>query len=541
MAVGMAVAEELLRAQLGSDTIDHYTYCLCGDGDLQEPGALGAAQLAGHWDLSRLVMYYDNNAIQISGGVERVDSTVIDQSFKSYGWEVIDIDGHDRAAITGAIEKARSLGTKPTLIIGRTTMAQGAATMEGTPATHGSPLPTEEIAATKRAFGLDPKAFFAISDATYDDLRTRWDELHNIVDSWEQAHTAKLEDKEFAAKWEKYFGSVNLSNIDWPEYEPGQTIATRKAFGQVLDAAAAHIPSLVGGSADLEPSNNTVNFARAYSDFSKANRQGRSLAYGVREFPMAAINNGLALHGGIKPFDATFLVFTDYARPALRLRALQKLWALGVYTHDSIYVGEDGPTHQPVEHIMSLRMIPDLYIYRPAEGSETTACMQHIFGQADHPAALMLARQSVPVFDRSIQEKVVAGVAKGAYVVQDCTGTPDVTIFATGSEVGAALQAAADESLGAVRVISVPCWELFLEQPEDYQQDILGSNDGSFKVSLEAGVTTGWEKFTGNRGLNLGIDRFGASAPGNELAESLGFSLSSIVKSIKAGISSVAD
>ncbi|MCK4577389.1 MAG: transketolase, partial [Candidatus Marinimicrobia bacterium] len=494
---------------------------LCGDGDLQEPVALGACALAGHWKLGRLVAYYDRNQVQISGSTDRVDSTVYEQLFKSIGWQVLEVDGHSEGRIKAAIQHAHQATEQPTLIIGNTTMAHGTATVEGLAATHGAPLAPEEIAATKEKLGLLPDQYFQFSDAAFAGMRTRHETLRTKVGRWQTVINKKREDTEFDALWRNYFGELASDDLPWPSFEPGSKIATRKAFGQVLDALAPALPVLVGGSADLEPSNNTANFAKQYGDFNCDNRGGRSLAYGVREFPMGAINNGIALHGGLIPFGATFLVFTDYEKPALRLRALQKLHAIGIYTHDSIYVGEDGPTHQPVEQIMSLRLIPDMLVFRPADATETVASMRAILTRTDRPSALVLSRQSLPVLQSDMQKRAVVGVQQGAYVIKEAEQEAQVTIFAAGSEVSLALEVCDLLTDTAIRVISAPCWELFFEQPVDYQESILDSGN-ALAVSIEAGATAGWERFTGNQGLNIGIDCFGASAPGDTVARQLG-------------------
>ncbi|UCH09328.1 MAG: transketolase [Fidelibacterota bacterium] len=521
MAVGMAVAEEMLRARLGAEVVDHATYCLCSDGDLQEPVALGASSLAGHWRLGRLIMYYDCNQVQISGSTSRVDSTAIDQVFKGFGWRVLDIDGHDHGAIEEAIAEGQAEAERPTLIIGHTIMAHGTASMEGSADTHGAPLPPEEIAATKAKLGLDPDKFFHLSPETLADIHSRQKDLRQLVGEWKGRVKKLGEGEEFRAQWEAFFGPAQLESVSWPEFEPGAGVATRKAFGKTLEAVAEAVPNLVGGSADLEPSNNTAGFAKAYGDFSASHRTGRSLSYGVREFPMGAINNGIALHGGLRPFGATFLVFSDYERPSIRLRALQELPVLSVLTHDSIFVGEDGPTHQPTEHIMALRSIPNLLVFRPAEAIETKACMELILQQTNRPSALLLTRQGVPVFSAELHSIVLEGVVRGGYILKDPNDPPQVTLFATGSEVSLAM--AASELLRdlAVRIVSLPCWELFFEQPEAYRCGIL-TDDGSLRVSLEAGVTQGWGQFTGLNGLSIGVDRFGASAPGKELGAKVG-------------------
>jgi len=537
MAVGLAVAEEMLRARLGG-AIDHWTYCLCSDGDLQEGVSLGAAALAGHWQLGRLIMFYDRNQIQISGGTERVDSTAYDQLFKALGWHVAVIDGHDRAAIRQAMADGQAATGQPSLIIGNTIIAHGAATMAGQAVTHGAPLPPEEIAATKQVLGLDPEQFFALSEVTRAAFRERQGALRKVAGGWRASPEQRRQEAGFREQWDGFFEPPNLQNVAWPQFEADAQLATRKAFGLVLEAAARAAPGLVGGSADLEPSNNTAGFARAYGDFSPARREGRSLAYGVREFPMGAINNGIALHGGLHPFGATFLIFTDYERPAIRLRALQQLPVLGVYTHDSVFLGEDGPTHQPVEHIMSLRAIPGLRVFRPADAVETLVCLQLLLAGTALPAVLLLTRQTLPVLPEALQPAVREGAHRGGYVLKEVAGAADVTIFATGSEVSLAFEVVELLEDLAVRIISLPCWELFFEQPQAYQHRLLEGKTG-LRVSLEAGVTAGWERFTGRSGLTIGVDRFGASGPGGKVAALVGLGAQEVSNRILTVLNSI--
>lgn len=532
MAVGMAVAEEMLRARLGTDVVDHFTYCLCSDGDLQEPVSLGASALAGHWGLGRLIMFYDSNQVQISGPTGRVDSTKYDQVFKGLGWQVLDIDGHDHAAIKEAIAAGQAHEDQPTLIIGHTIMAHGVATMEGDHNTHGTPLPPEEIAASKTKWGLDPNAHFRLAPESMEEFRHRQPALRQQAAKWKARLQERRQEPAFDANWKALFEAVDLAKVTWPVFEPGASVATRKAFGQTLEAVAEAVPGLVGGSADLEPSNNTAGFAKRFGDFGVTHRAGRSLAYGVREFPMGAINNGIALHGGLRPFGATFLVFSDYERPSIRLRAIQQLPVLAVYTHDSVFLGEDGPTHQPVEQTMSLRTIPNLLVFRPAESVETVACMRTILEETGRPSALLLTRQSVPVIPGEYHAVAEKGVPRGGYILRDTPSVPDITIFATGSEVPLALEVSELLTGSAVRVVSLPCWELFFEQPRAYRQLVLGTDD-SFRVSVEAGTTIGWERFTGRHGLNIGVDRFGASGPGKEVGAEVGLTASHVAERIR--------
>ncbi|MBT3738958.1 MAG: transketolase, partial [Candidatus Marinimicrobia bacterium] len=459
MAVGMATAESMLRASV-SELIDHFTYVVAGDGDFQEPVVLGAASMAGHWGLSKLIVFYDSNNAQISGKVDRSDSTNYAQVFEGFGWHVQEIDGHNHEEIREALEKAQVVD-RPSLIIGKTIMAMGSATMEGDHETHGAPLPLDEIAKTKEKLGLPSEPFY-LPNEVISHFQNRFNSLKEKVIDWNESVSESCKDKNFKLLWNNTV-KEQLDNIDLPVFERGASIATRKAFGTTLDEFAKQLPSLVGGSADLEPSNYTGNFASTYGDFSKDNRLGRNLAFGVREFPMAAAMNGIALHGGLIPFGGTFLVFADYERPALRLGAIQNCQVIHEFTHDSFWVGEDGPTHQPIEHAMALRAIPNLNVFRPADAQETTACFKMSIEQKSSPNALLLTRQGVKVLDQSM-EKTIDGVSKGAYEVTNCDN-PELILLATGSEVGLAMEVSQLMQDKKVRVVSMPCWEIYEKQP----------------------------------------------------------------------------
>jgi transketolase len=529
-AVGMAVSETILRAQFGQDVVNHYTYVLHGDGDIQEPVAQGAISLAGHWGLNKLIAYYDANDAQISGKVSRSESTDYRKFYESNNWHVIEVDGHDRGEIRSAIRQAHMEIEKPTVIIGHTKMAQGCANVEGDHETHGAPLSPEEIAATKQKMGLDPDAFFAFPDDVIEHFRESFDYARTEVQSWNNILNKRLSDSEFKSDWEASV-TGSIPNIDWPEYEAGQSIATRKVWGAVIEPLAHSMKSLTGGSADLEPSNVTAGFAKIVKDFSKDFPSGRNFAYGVREFSMGAINNGILLHGGLKAFGATFFVFSDYERPALRMRALQNIPVISEYTHDSIYVGEDGPTHQPIEHIMACRTIPNLLVLRPADANEAVIASRIAFEQKEKPSIILLTRQGLPVLDRN-EYASADNFRKGGYIISDCDSNPEIIIFSTGSEVWLALDAKKQLSEYNVRVVNLGCWELFEEQDEDYKSLILGTED-SFLVSIEAGVTQGWERFTGRNGLNIGINRFGESAPAKDVADHFGLNPDTIVEKIQ--------
>jgi transketolase len=524
MAVGMALSEAFLNETIGNlsknakDFVNHFTYVLAGDGDLQEPISLGAAALAGHWNLYKLIMFYDSNSAQISGNTTRADSTDITSVFEGLGWHVQKIDGHDHNAIREAIQTAQVI-ERPSLIIGETIIGNGCANMEGDHNTHGVPLPQEEIEQTKKKFGLPNKQFY-VPQCVINHFQKRLNDLLNLSANWDSQLKKLRKGKVFNKQWSQIVENKIL-DLELPEFNMGESLATRKAFGSTLEKFAEQIPHLVGGSADLEPSNYTGGFAKIYSDFQKENRTGRNLAFGVREFPMAVILNGMALHGGIIPFGGTFLVFSDYARPALRSAAMQEIRVIHEFSHDSFYVGEDGPTHQPVEHIMALRTIPNYNVFRPADSKETAICFKIAIESNNSPSALLLSRQSVPELHLSYS-KIESGVRKGAYIVSDCEGSPEIVLIATGSEVSLALEVSNLLNKKHIRVISMPSWELFEQQTKRYKENLIPPR-GCLKVSLEAGITMGWERYVGPSGLMIGLDTYGLSAPYKELADRFGF------------------
>ncbi len=539
MAVGMATAESILRANFekfnnGSDEIiGHFTYVVCGDGDFQEPVVLGAGSMAGHWGLSRLIVYYDSNNAQISGKVDRSDSTNYSQVFEGFGWHVQEIDGHNHEKIREAIEKAQVVD-RPSLIIGNTIMAKGAANVEGDHETHGAPLDPEEIKATKEKLGL-PQEQFYLPNEVVEHFQSRFKTLTDSCQQWKSQIDSASQNNDFDVAW-KCVHQTTYPELEYPTFDAGTKLATRKAFGATLDKFADQIPNLIGGSADLEPSNYTGNFATKFGDFSKTNRTGRNLAFGVREFPMAAAMNGIALHGGLIPFGGTFLVFADYERPALRLGSIQKCRVMHEFTHDSFWVGEDGPTHQPIEHAMALRAIPNLNVYRPADAKETAVCFKLALESHETPSALLLTRQGVPVLEPSI-DATIDGVTKGAYSVFDCD-SPELIFLATGSEVSLAMEVAQQMNDKKIRVVSMPCWELFESQSSDYKRSLIPTR-GAMKISFEAGVTLGWDRYIGSNGLAIGIDHFGASAPGADLAEEFGFTAPKVEAKIREHLGSL--
>ena len=528
-AVGMAIAESILREKFGNDIVNHYTYCLHGDGDIQEPVAQGAVAIAGHFGLGKLIMYYDANDAQISGKVSRSDSTDYAMMYKSHGWHVQEIDGHNHDEIRSAIRIAQMEIEKPSIIIGKTIMAKGCANVEGDHNTHGAPLSHEEIAETKEKLGLDKNKFFDLPQDVVDDFQKSYKYTKQEVDAWSGRLAEKLKDIEFKNSWNNSNDLKLPKDIKWPNFESGQNIATRKVWGSVIEELVDKGVLLAGGSADLEPSNVTAGFAKKVGDFRKDNQSGMNFPYGVREFPMGAINNGIAQHGGLFIFGATFFVFADYERPAIRLRALQNLPVVSEFTHDSVFVGEDGPTHQPIEHLMSYRAIPNLLVIRPADANEAVFASKIAF-ESKRPSLVLLSRQGLPVLDRSLFSDA-ENIQKGGYIISDCSNA-DVLIFATGSEVWVALDVKKQLPDLNIKVVNLGCWELFEEQDEKYKQDVLSCTDAALLVSLEAGITSGWQKYTGRNGLNIGIDTFGESAPGNDVADHFGLTPDKVKKII---------
>ena len=533
MSVGMATAEAQLRHRFGEPFVSHWTYALASDGDLQEPVALGAAALAGIWGLGRLIVLYDKNEVQLAGPTSRCDCTDYRQVFEGLCWQVLDIDGHDHQAIREAIAQAKAETGRPTLIVGHTVMAKGAAGVEGDFNTHGAPLSPEEIAATKTKMGLDPDQSFAVPDSVITHFQSHFGIMAAEAGKWRRELIRRLDQEDdFADNWEQHFTDRRDLRLKMPDFEPGQTMATRKAWGACLNALMDQLPNLTGGSADLDPSNQTVKFRDTTGVFCAGEHGGRNLSFGVREFPMGAILNGMALHGGTIPFGATFLTFSDYERNALRMSALQQLPVLHVFTHDSYYVGEDGPTHQPIEHASSLRLIPDMLVMRPADANETAICLELALKQNKHPTSLLLTRQGLPVLDPTEYPGLKDGPAKGGYVLKDAMGEPEVVIVASGSEVSLALAAAKLLGEDAVRVVSIPCMELFDAQPESYRAQVIP--DGPLLAAAEAGRPELWRKYVGRAGTVLGIDHFGHSAPAGDLEKEYGFTPQALAELIRA-------
>lgn len=527
MSVGFAAAAKHCAAVLEPELFAHKTWVICSDGDLQEGVAMGAASLAGNLALGNLVWIYDKNLVQLSGPTNKVHRDDDAKVYEGFGWRVLSIDGHDHAQIRSAYNEAQKDVGKPTIIIARTIIAKGAYSMEDTFKTHGSPLPAEERIKTKQKLGIpDGEDFYSPSDLI-PHFQRNFKKRRDEAKTWRDALAKKMQDAAFAKLYHSYFDAPRveaLSKIDWQ----GKTIATRDAFGDIIKQWAPELPNLFGGSADLEPSNMTGAFAKAVGDFDAENRRGRNMNFGVREFPMSAFCNGAALHGGLIPFDATFLSFADYSRPALRLGAIQRCRVIHEFTHDSFYLGEDGPTHQPVEQVMALRAIPALYLMRPADPQETEVLMRTAIA-LKQPSAFCLTRQKVPLL--AIPSDRVALAAKGAYAVND-EPQPEMILIATGSEVSLALAVADKLKPQRIRIVSMPCWELFEEQTRTYKDGVLPPTVEK-RVTIEAGTTLGWHKYAGTRGLVIGLDHYGASAPAEVLAVEYGFTADAVLKKIR--------
>ena len=535
MAVGLAVAETFLRNKLGPDVVDHFTYVLASDGDIQEPISLGCASLAGLWGLGKLIVYYDSNKIQIAGPTSRSDCTDYKQAFEAFCWQVLEVDGNDLDQVRKAIQTARLDLARPTLIIGHTTIAKGAASLEGSNKTHGAPFPEEEIKATKKLLGLPEDEKFYEPEGMKEDFQSRFPKLRENVRAWMANLDTKISgaDQEFRDIWETIWTPRKFLPLEHPVFEKGKAVSTRKAWGAFLNANMDRIPHLMGGSADLDESNQTHVFRDHVGLFDKDNPSGRALSFGVREFPMAVILNGMCIHGGVIPFGATFLAFSDYCRSAIRMSALQALPMIYVFTHDSFYVGEDGPTHQPIEHIGSLRLIPQLVDLRPADANESSACIDFAFRGGAQPSCLFLTRQNLPVLDESDYPEVKKGPLRGGYVLKDFGDEPDLLLIASGSEVHLALEAA--ELLKhefTPRVVSMPSMFLFARQPDEYKRRVLPP-EITRRAAAEAGRPEPWCRFVGMDGVILGIDHYGHSAPAGELAELYGFTGENFARMIR--------
>ena len=525
-AVGLAMAERHVAARFnrpGHRIIDHYTYGIASDGDLMEGISHEAASLAGHQGLGKLIFFYDDNHITIDGSTDLAFTEDVPARFRSYHWHVERVEnGNDLEAIDGALQRAKAERDRPSLIAVRTHIGYGSPNKQDTAEAHGAPLGADEVAAAKRQLGWPEEKTFYVPDEVRKHMSRAREQGRRGQANWEERLKAyRADHPELAQKLERAMAGELPSG--WqeqlPTFEPGTKQATRASSKEVLEALVPAVEELMGGSADLTGSNKTKTGPQ--EGFQKGSPQGRYVHFGVREHAMAAACNGMALHGGVRPYCGTFLIFSDYLRPALRLSALMGTSVVYVLSHDSIGLGEDGPTHQPVEHVMALRAIPELVVVRPADANEVSEAWEVAVSRTDGPTAIALTRQGVPTLERS---EGAEGVSRGAYVLSDDEETPDVILMATGSEVQHAVGAAEilRQEGRKVRVVSMPSWELFEKQPESYRQEVL-PEEVKARVSVEAGVTQGWERYVGDGGAMVGLDRFGASAPGGRLMEEFGF------------------
>ncbi|MFN3931178.1 MAG: transketolase [Brevundimonas sp.] len=530
-SIGFAMAERHLAARFGKDLVDHRTWVIAGDGCLMEGVSQEAIALAGRYKLNRLTVLWDDNAITIDGAVSLSDATDQKARFKAAGWAVKAIDGHDMKAIKAALQWA-TRQDKPTLIACRTKIGRGAATMEGSHKTHGAALGAAEIAATRLGLSWthDP---FELPEAVEKAWRKVGKRGAKDRKAWEARLAASAQATEFTRAMkgelpEGAFAKLDAKIAELVETKPAQ--ATRQSSGAALDELFAAIPELVGGSADLTGSNNT--FVKGTPILDAPTYEGRYVNWGIREFGMAAAMNGMALHGGVIPYGGTFMVFSDYSRPAIRLGALMGVRAIHVLTHDSIGLGEDGPTHQPVEHLAALRAIPNLLVFRPADTVEAMECWKLALEHSDRPSAMALSRQKTDAVRTVAASENLS--ARGAYELRGAKGEAKVTLFATGTEVPLALAAAdrLEANNTPTRVVSVPCFELFFQQDARYQASVLGR--GTVRVAVEAAIQQGWERFIGEDGGFVGMTGFGASAPAEVLYEKFGITVEAVVAAAKA-------
>ena len=537
-AVGFALAEASLAARYnreGSEIIDHYTYVVAGDGCLQEGISHEACSFAGHNKLGKLIMLYDSNNITIDGPTHISFTEDTRKRFEAYGWQVLEIDGHDYDQINAAIAEAKKEKSKPSIIICKTIIGFGSPNRAGTSKAHGEPFPAEEIELMKEKLGLPKdKSFFIPNEIS--DLRAKTQEKgENLENQWNELwENYKNKNQEAAKELENSIkGEISKEALDIPQFGSEKAIATRSASGTVLNHIAKYIPQLMGGSADLTPSNNTLPAGE--ESFSPENPKGRYIRYGVREHGMAAIMNGMALHGGVLPYSGTFFVFSDYMRPAMRMSALMEQQVVYVLTHDSIGLGEDGPTHQPEAHLWAYRMIPNMTVIRPMDANETVEAWKSALKNKKGPTCLVLTRQNLPVYDRAGLGWAKSEEAqKGGYVLCEDKDF-EAIIIATGSEVELAVEAKAklNEQGVKVRIVSMPSTNIFDEQPQEYKESVLPKNILK-RVAVEAGVTLGWYKYVGLEGRVIGLDRFGASAPYKTLYKEFGITTDAIVEAVNS-------
>jgi transketolase len=531
-AVGLAMAERHLAArfnQPGQEIVDHYTYAVCGDGDLMEGVASEAASFAGHLGLGRLICLYDSNRISIEGSTDLAFTENVAKRFEAYNWQVLEVaDGNDLEAIEKALRAAQAQGDKPSLIVLHTHIAYGSPNKQGSAEAHGAPLGVEEICLTKKCLGCDPQSHFCVPEEVLEHCRKTTERGAADEAEWQALYKSYTKTHpELADGWVSAISAFLPRGWDMelPAFAPdGGAVATRSASGKALNALAQRIPTLIGGSADLAPSNNT--FLKGLPEFQKGAYAGRNIRFGVREHAMTAVMSGMFLHGGLRPYGGTFLVFADYMRPAIRVAALMKLPVIYIFTHDSIAVGEDGPTHQPVEHLASLRAIPNLLVIRPCDANETVAAWCQAIRTNDRPVALLFSRQNLPVLEAAATRE---GLERGGYVLSDCQAKADIVLIGTGAETHLALKAQTllAEKGVAARVVNMPSWELFEENSEEYKNEVLPP-EVSARLAVEAGIRMGWERYVGAKGDVICMDGFGASAPGGTVLQKFGFTAENV-------------
>ena len=537
--VGMAIAQQYLAARYnkpGFNLFDYHIYAICSDGDIMEGVASEAASLAGHLQLGQLIYLYDNNHITIEGETSLAFNEDVAERFKSYGWHVQAVaDGNDIEAITTAIENAKKEKQRPSLISVRTQIGYGSPNKVNTAAAHGAPLGKEELRLVKENFGFDPDKSFIVADDVLRFYREKGKAGIQKEKDWYALYREYKQNYPAEAAEYELLSSGKLPkewNNNLPVFKPGEKgMATRKASGKMLNAIADKLPLLIGGSADLAPSTDT-NLS-AFPSFSSENHSGRNFHFGIREHAMGAILNGMALTKGIIPYGATFLIFYDYMRPPVRLAAIMKIRPIFIYTHDSIGLGEDGTTHQPVEQLIGLRSVPNMMVIRPADANETVQAWRVALEHTDGPVAIILTRQDVLILDQEKYTKATA-LEKGAYILSDCEGEPQLILMGTGSEVQLLLEAQQkllQESI-RVRVVSFPCWELFDKQSADYKEKVLPGHIRK-RLAVEAGSPIGWSKYVTDDGDVIGVTQFGESAPGDELMNVYGFSIKNITAKAK--------
>jgi transketolase len=518
--VGMALAERMLAAHFnppaaGDEIIDHRVYAICSDGDLMEGISHEAASIAGHLGLGRIIYLYDDNHITIEGPTELAFSEDVGRRFEGYGWHVQRIDGHDRKAVAAAIEAAQAEKEKPSIIICRTHIAYGAPNAQDTSEAHGAPLGEEEVKLTKQNLGFPTEPLFFVADVVREHLAARRKELDAEAEAWNARFAQwRKAHPELASRWDARISRTLPAGLAerLPKYEAGKAVATRNASGDILQLLSAEIPALAGGSADLHPS--TKTFIKKERNVARGDFGGRNLHFGVREHAMGGILNGMAVHGGFIAYGGTFLIFSDYMRPSVRLAAMSHL--------PVILLGEDGPTHEPIEHFATLRAMPNLTLIRPADANETAVAWMMALERRDGPTGLILSRQNIPVLDRS-ELAPAEMLRKGGYVLLDADD-PEMILIATGSEVYITLAAArllAQEGR-RVRVVNLGCWEVFEAQPKEYREQVL-PRSATCRLAVEAACPFGWERYVGAEGAVFGIDRYGFSAPWKVIAEKLGF------------------